>query len=82
MPTRLYALNNTTRQHPRASTNRAARLVKRVFDTPDADMRCAALLARLEVQFDIDPDELDRALGKVIDLTAQQVGLLRFVRGA
>jgi hypothetical protein len=41
----------------------------------------AILLARLEQQFDIDPDHVDQVLGGAIELTPHQVALYAVISG-
>jgi len=70
------------RQFPTNRGARRFRLIGRLCDAPDADTRWAILLAHLERKFDIGSEDMDRALGGVIEAPPARIMLYAQVGGA
>jgi hypothetical protein len=79
------AVNSAATPARQFSTNRRARrfrLVGRLCDAPDADTRWAVLLAHLERKFAIGSEDMDRALGGIIEAPPARIMLYAQIGGA
>jgi hypothetical protein len=63
-----------------AGAQRRCRYIKRLCGAPDSEARWGAFLARIERQFDIDRDVVDRALDDALEADPRALALLGAAR--